>query len=172
MHWPDGIAPQRVSAPVSSLDILDTFLAAAGVDGVSDDSVDLLPFLDGRSNDRPHEYLYWRSGPTSAIRDDRYKLIEYKKTALTTDDLDATGRLVPPDGAWRVAADASELFVALYDLQSDPGEQVNLAARHPDVVDRLRTAHRRWAETLGDPIILPYRSTLAEFDGVTVQLLF
>ena len=172
MHWPDGIEPQRVTAPVSSLDILDTFLAAAGADEVSDDSVDLLPFLDGRSTDHPHEYLYWRSGPTSAIRDDRYKLVEYKKTDLGPDDLDATGRLVPPDGAWPIEADESELFVALYDLQSDPGERVNLVKRRPGVVDRLRTAHRRWAGTLGDPIILPYRSTLAEFDGVTVQLLF
>ena len=172
MSWPDRIDPQRLDIPVSSLDLLDTFLVAAGEDEVSADSVDLLPFLVESSTQQPHDYLYWRSGPTAAIRDARWKLVEYKKTNLTVDDLDATGRLVPPDGAWPIEAGVDQLYVALYDLLADPGETANLAADNPAIVARLRGAHRRWASSLGEPIILPYRSTLASFDDVTVQLLF
>jgi len=35
----------------------------------------------------------------------------------------------------------------LYDLLEDPGEQNNLAAKHPDVVDRMSTTLSAWIES-------------------------
>ena len=32
----------------------------------------------------------------------------------------------------------------LYDIRADPGQQHDLAGRHPDVVEHLRAAHERW----------------------------
>ena len=52
------------------------------------------------------------------------------------DRADATGRLVPPDGAWPIEAGDDELYVALYDLLADPGETANLAADNPAIVGR------------------------------------
>lgn len=60
------------------------------------DSVNLIPYLSGDRLDSPHEYLFWRSGPTMAIRDQRWKLIKYNKTDLTMADLGSDGRLEPP----------------------------------------------------------------------------
>ena len=61
-----------------SLDIMATSLAAAGekqsvlkkLDGVN-----LLPFLDGKKDKPPHQYLYWHKLWFSAMRDGPWKLI-------------------------------------------------------------------------------------------------
>jgi hypothetical protein len=60
----------------------------------------------------------------------------------------------------------------LYDLDADPSESKNLANAHPEIVKRLENAHQKWASTLTTPIIPGIRSTLAEVDGTTVQLIF
>ena len=62
----------------------------------------------------------------------------------------------------------------LYDLDANPEETVNLASRHPDVVERLSAQHAAWVDTLPtDPAILPaLGSTLAEVDGEVVQLIY
>ena len=57
--------------PVIALDILPTFVALAGGDIVSEDNihgVDLTPFLSGKSDNTPHEYLMWNLQGFSAIR--------------------------------------------------------------------------------------------------------
>jgi arylsulfatase A len=42
--------------------------------------------------------------------------------------------------------------VALYDLESDPGESVDLAGRHPEVVARLLESAEEAREDLGDSL--------------------
>ena len=61
-----------------SLDIMATSLAAAG--GKQSvlkklDGVNLLPFLDGKKDKPPHQYLYWHKLWFSAMRDGPWKLI-------------------------------------------------------------------------------------------------
>jgi hypothetical protein len=44
------------------------------------------------------------------------------------------GREGTPDGAaWQ-----------LYDMMADPGQKVDIAARHPEVVARLARSYARW----------------------------
>ena len=163
---------RSTAAAVSSLDLMATFTAAAGEVKTTEDSKNLLPYLMGQRDGVPHEYLYWRAGPTIAIRDARWKLIRYNRTSFTTADLRPDGRLQPPDGGWSTDSPHGQLTL-LYDLSSDPGETTNRADDHPDVVQRLSSEHARWAEPIKvDPILPPLRSTLAEFDGTVVQLLF
>ncbi len=174
LSWPNGLPAGLVyGEPVISLDLLATFTGAAGAAATTEDSVDLLPYLRGDADGRPHEHLYWRSGPSMAIRDARWKLIRYRKTDFTIDDLDETGRLTPPEEGWPTDAPLGHVTM-LYDLDADPGETVNLAAEHPDVVERLSAHHAEWVGTLPEaPAILPaVRSTLVEADGETVQLIF
>src|SRR5262249_5528479 len=74
-HLPGGVIHDR---PVSSLDVLPTALAAAGIrspDGAQLDGVDLLPYLGGRNDRPPHERLFWRYGGQAALREGRWKLV-------------------------------------------------------------------------------------------------
>jgi arylsulfatase A-like enzyme len=72
-HWPRKFKePKEFNPMMISLDIMATSLAAAGekqsvlkkLDGVN-----LLPFLDGKKDNPPHQYLYWHKLWFSAMRD-------------------------------------------------------------------------------------------------------
>ncbi len=172
MRWPEGMpAGETYALPVSALDLMATFTAAAGGAVATEDSVDLRPFVNGQVDEPPHEYLFWRAGPTVAVRDDRWKLIRYNRTELGAADLDRTGRLTPPPGGWPSGSPHGQLTL-LFDLDADPSETDNLATQNPDIVERLSAAVAAWSAELGQPIQPAVRSTLAEFDGEVVQLVF
>ncbi|MCZ6890552.1 MAG: sulfatase [Gammaproteobacteria bacterium] len=172
VSWPARLPSGEIfSAPVITLDLLATFTAAAGKAVTTEDSVNLLPYLRGEQSGVPHQYLYWRSGPTLAIRDDRWKLIKYNRTDFRPADLNETGRLTPPAGGWPTDSPLGQVTL-LYDLNEDIGELRNLANDHPQVVERLEQQLDRWRQDLVDPIQPPIRSTLTEIDAEWVQLLF
>ena len=169
--WPGQLEPGRYKNMVSLIDLMATFARVAGSDYRTQDSVDLLPFLKDRK-EPPHDYLYWRSSPTRAIRNERWKLLEYAKSSYSVDDLDIARRVTPPKGGWPKNAPNGYLTM-LYDLTLDPGETTNLAAQRPEIVEQLRTAYEQWNRTLPTESILPgTRSTLSEMHGETVQLIF
>lgn len=172
MQWPERLDRDVYEHPVTSLDLLATFSSAAGGSETTEDSVNLLPYLAGEASGAPHEYLYWRAGPSKAIRDARWKLIKYNRSLLTEADLRPDGRLEPPADGWPTESPDGQLTL-LYDLNADPGETENLALEHPDIVSRLERAHSNWNTGLMEKAILPgIRSTLAEIHGETVQLIF
>ena len=119
-----GLAPGRVETPVSTIDVLPTLAELAGV---SLDAV--MPWTDGES-----------LVPVAAGAGRAPVAIEYA----------AEGSITPlvclRDGRWkhvRCAADPDLLF----DLDTDPGERVNLAAdpAHGDTLARLRAmSEARW----------------------------
>ena len=171
--WPAGLSSGEIyEYPVITLDLMATFAAVSGQQIDSKDSVNLLPYLKGRLKKAPHDYLFWRSGPTIAVRDDRWKLIRYNKTDFTTADLDNTGRLTAPENGWTTESPMGQVTL-LYDLHNDPGETANLAKTHAEIVARLAARHSGWANELQKGAILPaIRSTLAEMHGEPVQLIF
>jgi arylsulfatase B len=79
VSWPGQVPAGRVdNRVVSSLDIFPTAVAAARAKLPTDrtyDGVDLIPFLTGKRQDTPNPVLYWRAGPTFAIRDGNWKMI-------------------------------------------------------------------------------------------------
>jgi len=124
------------STPVISHDLYPTILELAGlplrphqhVDGLS-----LVPLLQGEGRlerdalfwHYPHYNRHPQSAPVSVMRLDSWKLIEFLET----------GRL------------------ELYDLDADPRETENLAAREPDLTRRLLTRLVRWKRECGaDPM--------------------
>jgi arylsulfatase A-like enzyme len=113
--------------PVIQLDILPTSLAAAGV--AADpawklDGVDLLPYLTGEKDDRPHETLYWRFGHQWAIRHGDWKL---------------------------VAGNGGDLNGELINLAEDISESKNLAAQMSDKVRELKGLWNEWNAVQAPP---------------------
>lgn len=126
VRWPGHVPAGAVyEQPVISLDIAATTAAAAGAKLGGDnkvDGVDLLPFFTGNVKSAPHDTLYWRFGPQWAIRQGNLKL-------LKTGDQ-------PPQ---------------LFDLQADIGEEHDLAADKPEVVEQLGKAYQQWNAQLEEP---------------------
>lgn len=126
VKWPATIpAGGEYHQPVIQLDILPTALAAIG-QPVADknlDGVNLLPFLKGESPGAPHERLYWRFGPQTAIRQGDWKLVK------------GTG------------VDAPQLF----NLKTDIGEKTDLSSAEPAKFQELQTAWNEWNGTLVEP---------------------
>jgi uncharacterized sulfatase len=112
--WPGRIAPgTQYKAPVSSIDILPTVLAAAGARLPTDrviDGVNLLPFLSTQAAAQPPRALFWRDGPLRTVQEGGWKLTVSER----------------PKKDW------------LFNLDQDSTEKVNLAAQQPQKLAQLK----------------------------------
>ncbi len=155
LRWPGAIpAGLACDAPVSALDLFPTFLGAAGVEPPPDDpgdGVDLLPYLQDAADGEPHDVLCWKNrtwaGETfhqhplpgcynKAVRKGPWKLVALKQ--LEGNDPPEPCHLY--DQPWQ-----------LFDLSRDVGEQHDLAAEYPHVVDELAADWNAWHEQLARP---------------------
>ena len=122
IHRPNTIPTGSIDHPITSLDLVATAIAATGADRSGLDGIDLSPWLTA-TTPPPTRSLCWRRGPVAAIRDgDGMKLI-------------------------RVEGEGSMLF----DLDTDPGEMVNLAGRRPAEVVRLLAGLAAWEHGVVEP---------------------
>lgn len=130
VRWPGAARAGSVSdAPTISLDWLPTLREVAGasrppknpVDGIS------LSRLLLAGHAPPERTLHWT----------------FEDRLVGTPRSYAARR-----GRWKMLRVADE--AALYDLQRDPGEQRDIAARQPDIMKRLRQQSAEWAASLPD----------------------
>jgi len=124
MRWPGKIRPGTTyKQPVSSLDIVPTFLENIGAPKVETDGVDLLPYLNGEKakGTRPHKTLYWRRDNDYAIRSDDWKL------------------------TWNDASGSPT--IKLFNLASDPNETNDLVAEEPERAQQLQKLFEKWDDT-------------------------
>ena len=78
MQWKGKISPGEVyTQPVSSMDIFATAATWANAE-IPDqvEGVNLLPYLNGKDEVRPHETLFWRQGNKTALRHKDWKLVK------------------------------------------------------------------------------------------------
>lgn len=95
MQWPKKIkAGQTYDKPVISLDIFATAAEYAGFTPKNElDGVNIVPYLNGKSKETPHKYLFWRKYDQErlAVRHGDYKLVKEEggKTELfnVTEDM-------------------------------------------------------------------------------------
>ena len=169
--WPAGL-PQgaEYAQPAISLDLFATFAAAAGSEAGAQDSVNLLPYLRGENAGAPHEFLFWRAKPNLAVRWGKWKMWKIEKSDRDlANSSDSSGRLPQQDYSWDAPLGHLTL---LYDLSRDIGERTNVAAEHPDIVEKLEREWAQWDAEMVDPAWPAQRSMLQTIEGQTVQLYF
>jgi uncharacterized sulfatase len=124
VSWPGTIpAGQHYDHPISALDVAATAAKIADLESQPGDfdGVNLIPFLSGENTAAPHEFLTWRWGGQSAIR----------------------------EGKWKFLKGGDREY--LYDLESDIEEKNSLLKQHPEIASRLRSKLADWATELKPP---------------------
>lgn len=174
VSWPGKVKPgSRSTAMVSWIDLLPTLVEAAGgtppagIDGTS-----FLPVLVGEKTTHREHIFTTHSGdgnfniyPSRAVRHGRWKYIRnlHPDFAFTT-HIDLPVKLGQRAffATWEEKAKTDPAAAAimqryhqrpaeeLYDLETDPHEQHNLATTQPDPLPALRSALDKWMQEQGD----------------------
>lgn len=128
----DAGRPLQIDAPISTLDLMPTVLQLVD-EATGDPVLDFVPLTDGQplqpllaGEDPGTRSFYWRQGRRAAYREGDWKLVR-------------NGR--QPDSEWE-----------LFDLAGDRGETTNLAAEHPETVERLAEEWDRMNEQMSEPL--------------------
>ena len=124
LHWPaGGMKGGRDVEPITAyVDVLPTLIDLCDVPppaGVKFDGTSITALLNGNANDWPDRILVTDS---QRVKDP----IKWKSSAVMTSQF----RLI----------DGKQLF----DIKADPGQETNIADKHPDVVDRLTRFYEDW----------------------------
>jgi len=139
--WPGRIAAGSVcDAVAGNIDLLPTFVGLAGGSVPTDkkiDGRDIAPLLLGTSKQSPRDaHFYYHGYRLQAVRQGPWKLA----VAPQNDGLGTASSAVPG------SLDAPRL----YHLDAEVGERTDVAAKHPEVVARLKALVVKMAAELGD----------------------
>ena len=138
--WGPGLLDQAAlgttneTTVIAGVDFLPSILRITGTSPTSpaaSDGQDMSAALLGKEKPERRSPLFWlrppdRPGPEN----------------------DPFPDLAVRDGPWKLLINEDAGRPQLYDLSNDLGESTNLAAQHPDVVDRLKKAVLQWRATL------------------------
>jgi len=136
IRWPGQLAPDRVVEQIAAhIDLVPTILEACGVPppaGVRLDGKSLLPLLRGGPDVTwPERTLFFQwhrgdrpePGRAFAARSQKYKLLRPET---------------------RYGGTQKEIPLELYDLETDPFEQHNIATEQPAIVERMHAQYLAW----------------------------
>ena len=124
--WPGKVAPGESQAVVSSLDILPTVLAAAGVSAPESkpfDGINILPILRQKTAS-PDRNLFWCAGAEE-------------------------GWWAVRSGDWKLVGDKER--IELFDLGQDLSESKDLSKQMPEKIAELTTLHDAWLSEMANP---------------------
>ena len=119
-------AGSEYDRPISLLDLLPTFVNAAGGNAAEIealDGIDLIPYLTGENEADPHEMLFWKKENRGIIRKGDWKMLRF------------------PDRP-----------AELYNIREDITESNNLAYKHPDKVREMFKLLFEWEGELERPL--------------------
>ena len=131
-----------------TIDIFPTIAGLIGADLPAHpiDGMDIWPLLTGEESARsPHEayFFYYHNNQLEAMRSGRFKL--HFPHAYRT----MRGREPGEDGI-PGKYDTARTGLELYDLEADLGETHDVAAEHPDAVQRMQALADTMRRELGD----------------------
>ena len=130
MQWPSIITPGSIyDKPIIALDIFATAASVANAEKYVDgdiDGVNLIPYLTGKKDGLPHEFLYWqnRDKDIDVIRGERYKYLRI----------------------------GSEEFI--FDLKNDISEENNILNSSESIYEGLKSKFNEWDKEMIDPVFL------------------
>ena len=120
IFWgPGNVKPGVIREMGSTLDVLPTFASLAGAESPSDraiDGYDLSGVLLNRGKSPRKEMYFFGGAQLSAVRSGSYKAQFREEYGINPKPLDKS---------------------ELYHLGEDPSEKYDLAAEHPEIVERL-----------------------------------
>jgi N-sulfoglucosamine sulfohydrolase len=162
VHWPGMVAAAQVQdAFVSTVDLMPTFLDAAGLE-VPPELVgqSLMPVLTGKRQ-QVRDYVFGEFTshvpvhylPQRTVRDDRYKLcVQLLLEPASLERLNKVG--IDPREEFQ-SSFSSIPAIGLYDLKVDPHEFNNLAddPEHRAVLEKLKQVLHNWRQTTQDPLL-------------------
>ena len=119
VRWPGKVKPCSVSDHISAhWDVLPTVCDIAGIKVPANiDGLSMLPTLQENDAQKQHDYLYWafyERGGKQAVRMGKWKAIQ------------------------RNLNKNADSPVLLYDLEADLAEQTDVAAKHPQIVAKMK----------------------------------
>ena len=137
VRWPGKIAAGSTTAQTACLtDVMATCAAISGAvlpENSAEDSFDLQPVLLGQANPagvRPYT-LHQTISLALAIRRGPWKYLDHRGSGGNNYDKGELTKFALPN----TAPDAPG---QLYNLETDPGEKVNLYDKHPEIVKELK----------------------------------
>jgi arylsulfatase A-like enzyme len=147
MRWPGKIPKGSVCDRIAaSLDVLPTLAAITGAPLPEHkiDGVDILPLLQGNPDANPRDHLFYYYGrQLQAVRQGKWKL-HFPHGYRSYEGVE------PGKGGLPGPYARGETGLELYDLETDIGEKTDVAARYPDVVEKLEALGERARKELGD----------------------
>ncbi len=126
--WPKKVKSGGVSEHVSGFqDLLPTVAELSGAKLAAEtDGISMVPTLLGKEGQKEHSHLYWainEQGGKLAVLKWPWKLIQLNTGAVQKNE--------------KAKAKAKPLEKLLYNLETDIGEEKNLAAEEPEIVAEL-----------------------------------
>lgn len=127
-HLPRGIV---LNTPVIQLDLFPTLLDAAGIEKPKEkifDGHSILGLVEQKLPDSgAHDTYFWRFGQEWAVREQNWKLT----------NIESGGN------------------PSLFDMTTDPGESIDLATQHPEIVKQMTEEWKDWNRQNIDPRWIP-----------------
>jgi arylsulfatase A-like enzyme len=140
IRWPAAEwKPQLVKAIASHIDLFPTLLDLCGIktlEGPKVDGISLRPLLEGKADTWSERTLFTHNPIDEtnkypgAVRTQRHRLVREIKG--------------PAGGSKAKSNDASATPWQLYDMETDPGQEKNIASEHPDLVQKLAAQYDTW----------------------------
>jgi arylsulfatase A-like enzyme len=170
MRWPHKIPAGRESNElVATIDLIPTLAKLLNVSLSENriDGIDVWPLLSGQSDRSPRqEFLYYAGDELQAVRSGPWKLHlphEYLTPANPPgkDGKPANFANLKPESmqqsglrgiASRHGYIVQKIELSLFNLDTDRGEKTNVAAQHPQVVERMLKQVEAAREDLGDAL--------------------
>jgi arylsulfatase A-like enzyme len=142
LSWP-GKLPENTTYQyrVSALDIVPTCLEAAGIKNAGSDEFDgtslLQPVRENVPSPASKVPLFFKFGEHFAVIDGSWKLV-------FTEDYNPENRPITS----QILLGSSNNTPALFNLQDDPSERINLINQHPSVARELESKFKDWLEIM------------------------
>ena len=137
VRWPGKVKASSTTGQLTSLtDVMATCAAIAGAElpnDAAEDSYDMLPVLLGTQGDKPvRSYMLEQTiSLAMSIRQGKWKLLAHKGSG--GNNYQKSEVLRP----YHIPDTDPDAPGQLYNLQTDPGERINLYGKHPEIVREL-----------------------------------